>query len=110
MKFKLFRSLVNDDCISNHVFFQVIETTETKKNKIEMLNATVIVENGAGLVNYGSWRKRKRSSRWSLRGKIYDYRFHFSIDLNSLKCWSVFHFQKLRDITEPSACSALTSR
>jgi len=52
----------------------VIETTETKKNKIEMLNATVIVENGAGLVNYGSWRKRKRSSRWSLRETARYYR------------------------------------
>merc|ERR1712137_759579 len=52
----------------------VIETTETKKYKKEMSNATVIVENGAGLVNYGSWRKRKRSSRWSLRETARYYR------------------------------------
>jgi len=52
----------------------VIETTETKKNKKELMNAEIIVENGAGLVNYGSWRKRKRSSRWSLRETARFYR------------------------------------
>ncbi|XP_046444182.1 transcription factor TFIIIB component B'' homolog [Daphnia pulex] len=44
----------------------VIDTSETKRNKSQLANAPIIVENNPTMVNYGSWRKRRRADRWSM--------------------------------------------
>ena len=52
----------------------VIETTEAKRNRAAMANASAVVENGPGYVNYGSWYKRSRTSRWTMRETVRYYR------------------------------------
>ena len=52
----------------------VIETTEAKRNRAAMANASAVVENGPGFVNYGSWYKRSRTSRWTMRETARYYR------------------------------------
>lgn len=62
---------------------QVIETTETKRNKDELAHSGVVIENSAGLVNYGSWAKRRRSSKWTVRGIVLNMLIDFNNNKNN---------------------------
>ncbi|KAK4022250.1 hypothetical protein OUZ56_007729 [Daphnia magna] len=52
----------------------VIDTSETKRNKSQLANAPIIIENSSTTVNYGSWRKRPRAGRWSVKETARFYR------------------------------------
>ncbi|KAI9552251.1 hypothetical protein GHT06_022613 [Daphnia sinensis] len=52
----------------------VIDTSETKRNKNQLANAPIIIENSSTTVNYGSWRKRPRAGRWSMKETARFYR------------------------------------
>ncbi|KAI9555287.1 hypothetical protein GHT06_017802 [Daphnia sinensis] len=52
----------------------VIDTSETKRNKNQLANAPIIIENSSTTVNYGSWRKRPRAGRWSVKETARFYR------------------------------------